>query len=54
MIYQITTQLQGDKEAFYLSRVCCISANCYYVNYFSGYGGVNVRVYIDGWHKQVM
>ena len=24
------------------------------MNYFPGYGEVNVRVYIDGWHKQVM
>ena len=33
---------------------CSISANCYYVNYFPGYGEVNVRMYIDGWHKQVV
>ena len=25
-----------------------------YMNYIPGYGEVNVRVYIDGWHKQVM
>ena len=23
------------------------------MTYFPGYGEVNVRVYIDGWHKQV-
>ena len=31
-----------------------VSANCYYMNYFPGYGEVNVRVYIEGWHQQVM
>ena len=34
--------------------VCRISANCYNVNYFPGYDEVNVRVYIDGWHKHFM
>ena len=34
--------------------ICRISANCFYVNYFPGYGEVNIRVCIDGWHKQVM
>ena len=33
---------------------CHISANCSYVTYFPGYGEVNIRVYLDGWHKQVM
>ena len=33
---------------------CRISANCYYMNYFPGYGEINVRVYINGWHKQNM